>query len=98
MPYQRDFSAWPKIGQIISPDVPGKVIATWPGKSGGWITYLVGGTNSESLMATTNPKFNPNTQTIIPLICFVNIRPDDPGDCIEIRWIAPNHVKGMIVC
>jgi len=76
--------------------VEGKTIATWPGKNGGWITYLTG-TTAENVVATTDPNFNPDRQETIPLICFVDVRPESPEDQIEIRYISDTHVKGTVV-
>jgi len=90
-------TVFPKIGQEIGPDVSGKTIATWPGKSRGrLITYLfsVQTKNGEKLVATTDPKFDAARHTTVPLICFVSAEPGGPDDWIEIRDVQANHVKG----
>lgn len=92
----RELTPRPQRGQIIEPDILGKIIASWPGLYGGWVTYLVE-SKDRGLVAVTNPNFDPASYPVIPLTCLINIPPEDLEDRIEICAIKERCVKGTIV-
>jgi hypothetical protein len=91
----KELTPSPVEGEIIKPNIKGKVIATWSQGKDMYSTYIIIN-NDKKLVAVTDINFNPNNHIQIPLVCHLDMKPESPDECIQIIRIGNKYAKGQV--